>query len=284
MTPADKLVMAEARSRFASLVMRLDQEIDLAEAALLVAAEDAPHCNVAHSRALLEEFGAEARARIAHQPGGAISVFNQYIFEELGFVGNQTAYYDPRNSLLNYVLERRIGIPITLSVVYMEVGRRAGLRVDGVALPGHFIVRVHSLGDSDAATLVDPFRGKVIDEEDCQERLDVVYNGQVPLDREHLQTATSREIMVRLLRNLKAIYVQAQLHRRALATVERILLLGPHLLDERRDRGALLAQLNRLHEAIADTQTYLKFAPGAPDADTVREGLKNMRIRLAMLN
>ena len=181
-------------------------------------------------------------------------------FDEQGFAGNQSEYYDPRNSLLNHVLDRRTGIPITLSVVYIEVGRRAGLRVEGVGLPGHFIVRV---GDDDGAALVDPFHGTTIDEDDCQQRLDIVYGGQVPLTDEHLRATSTHEILVRLLRNLKAIYTQSQLYARALAVVERILLLAPHALDERRDRGLLLAQLGRFSPAIADLQTYLGFVPNA---------------------
>ena len=188
--------------------------------------------------ARLDELGAEARARVAAAGGGShVESLNRYVFEELGFAGDHANYYSPRNSLLNHVLERRMGIPITLSVVYMEVGRRAGLRIEGVGMPGHFIVR--AWGGDGRPVLVDPFQGKVIDEDDCQERLDTIYGGQVPLGEEHLRGVGPRDILVRVLGNLKAIYVQAQLYRRALAAVERILLLAPRDFDERRDRGML---------------------------------------------
>jgi regulator of sirC expression with transglutaminase-like and TPR domain len=281
MTPADKIAAAEARSRFAAEVLKPERWIGLARAALLVGAEEEPRvCNVKQCLARLDEMGEEARA--SSEGGLRVEALNRYFFDEQGFTGNQSNYYDPRNSMLHRVLERRTGIPITLSIVYAEVGRRAGLSVEGVALPGHFIVRASETGGE--SVLVDPFHGKVIDEEECQERLDVIYDGRVTLGEEHLRAVGVRATLVRVLANLKAVYVQGQLFRRALAAVERILLLTPHDLDERRDRGMLLAQLNRLPEAIAETQRYLNLAPDAHDADTVREQLKQMQNRHATLN
>jgi regulator of sirC expression with transglutaminase-like and TPR domain len=283
MTPSDKLAAADARRRFAAEVLRAEAAVSLARAALLLAAEEEPRrCDVAGCLRLLEEWGARARARVAAGAAGPVEALNQYLFGELGFRGNEDDYYDPRNSLLHRVLERRTGIPITLSIVYMEVGRRAGLEVEGVGLPGHFVVRAAPPGGE--PMLVDPFNAKATDEEECQQRLDVIYGGQVTLGEEHLRAVGVRAILARVLGNLKAVYVQAQLPRRALAAVERILLLAPHDLGERRDRGALLAQLGRLPEAIAETQSYLNLRPDAPDAEAVREQLKKMRARLSMLN
>lgn len=283
MTPSDKLTAARARARFARLVAGPKREFDLAEAALVVAAEDDPRCDVARGLRLLDEWGREGAARLGGERGAdRLAAFNAFMFEELGFAGNRQNYYDPRNSLLNQVLERRTGIPITLSIVYCEVGRRAGLAAQGIGFPGHFLVRVG--GESDQDTLVDPFNGAVVDEENCQELLDNMYGGQVPLGAEHLRPATAREIIIRLLRNLKGIYSQAHLHRQALAVVERILLLSPQDFDERRDRGALLVQLGRYAEAVTDLKTYLNFSPGAPDAEAVREQLKRAHNLSAMLN
>ena len=284
MTPADKLAAGEARRQFTQEVSQDAGAIDVARAALLIAAEEEPgRCDVARCLARLEEMGSEARARVERRGGSAVEALNRYLFEELGFAGDQANYYAPRNSLLNYVLERRQGIPITLSVVYMEVGRRAGLRVEGVGLPGHFIVRAFE-SEGAEGTLVDPFNRKVTDFEECRQRVDGIYEGMMSLGEEHLRAAGVRTILARILGNLKAVYVQAQLFRRALAAVERILLVTPHDLEERRDRGMLLAQLNRMNEAIADTQTYLNLSPDASDAEAVREQLKKMQIRLAMLN
>jgi regulator of sirC expression with transglutaminase-like and TPR domain len=283
MTPADKIAAVNARSRFAQEVLQPDVAIDLARAALLIGAEEEPQlCDVERCLARLEEMGEEARNLLSGVEGTRVGAFNQYFFGTQHFEGNEMDYYDPRNSMLHQVLERRTGIPITLAIVYIEIGRRAGLKVEGVGLPGHFIVRV-SEGEG-SGTLVDPFFGKETDEEECQRRLDVIYDGRVTLGDEHLRTVGVRTILVRVLGNLKAVYIQAQLFRRALAAVERMLLLIPHDLDERRDRGMLLAQLNQMPEAIAETQSYLNLAPDAPDAEEVREQLKKMHMRRAMLN
>lgn len=284
MTPADKLAAAEVRRGFAEEVSRPEGAIDLARAALLVGAEEEPrHADIGLCLARLDEMGEQARARAERWGGSRVEALNRYLFDEQGFAGNESDYYDPRNSMLHQVLGRHTGIPITLSVVYMEVGRRAGLRVEGLGLPGHFIVRASEGGEGEGV-LVDPFNRRTTDREECQSRLDAIYDGKVTLADEHLRPAGKRNILARLLGNLKAVYARAQLYARALAAVERILLLAPHNLEERRDRGMLLAQLGRTSEAVAETQTYLNLAPDAPDAETVREQLNKMRLREAMLN
>ena len=284
MTPADKVAAAEVRRRFAAEVSRPEGEVDLARAALLIGAEEEPRrADVARCLVRLDEMGEEARARAVRWGGTRVEALNKYLFEELGFVGNESDYYDPRNSMLHQVLGRRTGIPITLSVVYIEVGRRAGLRVEGVGLPGHFVVRAFE-GEEGEGVLVDPFNRRTTDPEECQSRIDLIYDGKLELSEEHLRAVGAHSILARMLGNLKAVYVRASLFRRALAAVERLILLDPSDLDERRDHGMLLAQLGRLHEAIADTQTYLNLAPNAADADAVREQLKKMQARQAMLN
>ncbi|MDT5294889.1 MAG: hypothetical protein QOJ76_1769 [Acidobacteriota bacterium] len=286
MTPADKLAAAGARTRFAKEVLQPEEAIDLARAALLIGAEEEPRrCDVGRCLARLDELGREARERSAAWGGSRVEALNRYLFEEQGFAGNEADYYDPRNSMLHQVLGRHKGIPITLSVVYIEVGRRAGLRVEGVGLPGHFIVRAWEEEEgAGRGVLVDPFNGRMTDDDECRKRLDVIYEGKIELSDEYLRPVGVRSILARMLGNLKAVYVQARLFRRALAAVERILLLTPHDLDERRDRGMLLAQLNRTTEAIAETQSYLNLAPDAIDAEVVREQLKKMQLRQAMLN
>src|SRR5919199_6041930 len=204
MTPCGKLRAAEARRQFEQLVAQPDASIDLAHAALLVAAEEQPEVDVEHYRARLFELGLAARAYVAARTWSPVEALNEFVLRELGFVGNQASYYDPRNSLLPYVIEERRGIPITLSVVYMELGRRAGLEVEGVGLPGHFVVRVRADSARGAESrLVDPFNRRAISDEDCQELLDSLYGGQVALASEHLRAATNREIPPRVLRNLK---------------------------------------------------------------------------------
>jgi regulator of sirC expression with transglutaminase-like and TPR domain len=165
----------------------------------------------------------------------------------------------------------------------MEVARRAGLSAEGVGLPGHFIVRVRESAGQEFQ-LVDPFNKRTLDLDDCQDRLDEAYGGQVRLTEEHLRATPRRGILVRLLTNLKAIYTRATLYRQALAATERILLLAPQAAAEHRDRGALLAQLDHLPEAIREEEAYLQLAPQASNAEQVREQLKALQRRQATLN
>ena len=284
MTPADKLAAAGARTLFALEATRPEGPVNLARAALLIAAEEEPRrVDVSRCLARLDELGEQARSRVLRGGGDAVGALNDFLFDEQGFAGNETNYYDPRNSLLNHVLSTRRGIPITLSIVYMEVARRAGIGAEGVGMPGHFIVRAWAESGG-RPVLVDPFHGRTIGRDECQQRLDALYEGRLRLTDEHLRAVGARAILARVLGNLKAVYAQAQLYRQALAAVERILVLAPDDPGERRDRGMLLAQLGRLHEAIADAQAYLSLAPQAPDAEAVREQLKKMRLKAALLN
>lgn len=283
MTPADKLAAAGARTLFALEATRPEGPVNLARAALLIAAEEEPRrVDVSRCLARLDELGEQARSRVLRGGGDAVGALNDFLFDEQGFAGNEANYYDPRNSLLNHVLSTRRGIPITLSIVYVEVARRAGLGAEGVGLPGHFVVRAWAEGGR--PVLVDPFYGRRIGRDECQQRLDTLYEGRLRLTDEHLRAVGARAILARVLGNLKAVYAQAQLYRQALAAVERILLLAPEDLGGRRDRAVLLAQLGRLPEAIAEAQSYLALAPQAPDAETVREQLKKMRLKAALLN
>ncbi|MBA2338888.1 MAG: tetratricopeptide repeat protein [Pyrinomonadaceae bacterium] len=283
MTPYNKLTANEARRRFASLIAGSDEAINLAHAALLIAEEEEPHGAVVRNLALLGEMGDEGRRRVEANRSTGVETLNSFMFDELGFAGDEQNYYDVRNSLLPQVLERRVGLPITLSIVYMEVARRAGLNAEGVGLPGHFIVRVGAGATKE--TLVDPFYGKVIDEGECQQRLDTMYGGQVVLTEKHLRAMSKREILVRVLRNLQGIYLNSNLHRQALAVIERILLLAPRSMEDHRVRGILLAQMNRLHEAIEELQFYLRHGGGsAEETEAVREQLKKLQAQIASFN
>jgi regulator of sirC expression with transglutaminase-like and TPR domain len=284
-TPDGKLLAAEARRRFAEMVARPEGAIDLAHAALLVAAEERPGTDVDGYRARLLELGLAARARVAASAGDPVGALNRFVFEEAGFRGNQEDYYDARNSLLSCVIDERRGIPITLSVVYMELGRRAGLEVEGVGLPGHFVARVRAnVEGREVTTLVDPFNRRRIDRDDCQQLLDSLYGGQIALAEEHLCASQPREILARLLRNLKSVYAQGRRFRLALSVIERILLVEPDAHAERRDRGALLGQLGRYGEAAAEMHAYLQAERDAPDSSLVREQLKKLRLQAAALN
>jgi regulator of sirC expression with transglutaminase-like and TPR domain len=285
MTPLSKLRAARARERFAEEVRKPAALVRLDRAALLIAAEDEAHKNVDVERYLaeLDALGAEARAALESASAGETVAFNRFLFDQKRFAGNQLDYYDPRNSFLNEVIDRRLGIPITLSVIYIEVGRRAGLDVEGVGLPGHFVVRVRELGEKEDL-LVDPFHGVMLTREDCQDRLDTVYDGLVRLSDEHLRRSSAAEILVRILRNLKAMYMRSNLYRQALSCADRILLLSPDEASEHRDRGVILSNLERFTEAAQETEFYLQSEANASDAAQVREHLNRIRRQQAMRN
>ncbi len=203
-----------------ALLTRPDREVNLGEAALLIAAEEYPGLAVRDYLVRLDEMGWALRQRLDDEPRPerAVMALNKYLFQEQGFRGNTKEYYDPRNSYLNEVLDRRTGIPITLSTVYMEVARRAGLDVEGVGLPGHFVVRIQAPGHP---LLVDPFNsGTVLTEKDCQQRLDRIFGGKVKMEPKMLQPCRHRDMLERILRNLKAVYIRDQDVQRALRMVE----------------------------------------------------------------
>jgi len=264
-----------ARSRFARLVTAPEADIDLAHAALLVAGEEYPQLVPDLYLRRLDILAERVRDRLADE-GAAVVVLQEMsrvLFEDERFRGNAEAYYDPRNSFLNDVLDRRLGIPLTLSIVFLEVGWRLGLPLEGVNFPGHFLVRYR--GEA-FGLLVDPFQaGEVRFEDQAQELLDRVYGGSVELRPDYLRTADRRDILIRLLANLKNIYMNAGDEVRAIGAVERILLVRP-VAEERRDRGMLLARLGRVDEAVTDLRQYLDAAPDAPDAGRVRMLLEQL--------
>jgi regulator of sirC expression with transglutaminase-like and TPR domain len=253
------------RSRFAAEVARPDAELDLATAALLIAAEEYPQLVPEPYLRRLDELAERARDRQwdATAPVVMLQDLSRVLFEEEGFRGNAEAYYDPRNSFLNDVLDRRLGIPITLSVVYLEVGWRLGLPLHGVNFPGHFLVRY----DGEALKLlIDPFQGgRIRFEDEAQDLLDHVYGGSVRMQQEFLRPAGRRDILVRMLENLKATYLNARDDARGLAALERILLLLPDSPDHVRDSGMVLTRLGRQQEAAAALLRYLELQPEAPD-------------------
>jgi regulator of sirC expression with transglutaminase-like and TPR domain len=260
-----------ARERFAALVGGPDERIDLAEAALLIAAEAYPDLDVSRYLDMLDEIaaGAAPALRACTTDAERVRRLVHYLASERQFRGNENDYYDPRNSFLNDVLERRTGIPITLALVYIEVARRLDLAVVGVGFPGHFLAK----HPGPTELIIDPFHGQLVSAAECAERLRVMVGREVPLDASHLRAATPREILVRMLRNLKQIHLQARDPGAALACSERILLVEPDLPPELRDRGLLYAQLEWYPAARADLERFLALAPDDPTAPVIRERL-----------
>lgn len=265
------------------MVAREDDAINLAEAALLIAAEEYPRLDIALYLEKLDHFGDLARERVGNlmDAHDAIAALNATLFDQLGFRGNREQYRDPRNSYLNAVIDRRTGIPITLTVVYMEVARRIGLFVQGVGLPMHFVAK-HRAATGDI--YIDPFNGgRLIGEIGCAEILAQMSGGRMALRPEYLEAVTPKQILTRMLNNLLGVYSTSDPHR-ALAAIERILLLNPDSPSHTRDHGLLLALTGDNQNAIAELERYLVLFPDAPDAETIREQIKTVKQNRARLN
>lgn len=259
----------EARERLAVLLGH-PGPLPLLEAMLLIAAEEHEGLDVLAQIGRVETIGAEAARRVTGlvNPFARLEALRGLIHDELGFKGNVDQYDDPRNSYLDDVLDRKLGIPLTLSILTIEVARRARIYAEGVGLPGHFIVRVIDQGRS---LLVDPFHGgHVVTLEDCRD-LVVRTTGRASLfKKESLDVAPPRAMLTRLLLNLKRIHLAAGEYNRALSIVERLLLIAAGDAKEIRDRGLLLAHLGQPGAAVTDLETYLAMAPQAADAESVR--------------
>lgn len=275
-------MISDPRVRFTRLARLPDDEIDLATAALLIAAEEYPDLDVDVYLAQLDDLAREGRGPIAGARTDAerASALTHFLCVEKGFVGNQDDYYDRRNSFLNEVLDRRSGIPITLALVYSEVGRRLGLAICGVGFPGHFLVKMETRPE----IVIDPFFGVVLDESQCRKRLQEVLGGNAPFDRRYLRAATTRETLVRILNNLKRIYLGAKELEQALSCSERILLLAPDNPFELRDRGLLYLQLECYGAAQADLERFLQLAPDDEHADTIRQSLIEARRHVVQIH
>ncbi len=274
---------------------------DLAAPAFLIARLEYPRLVPGPYLDRLDEMGDAAFHRIDKDPGHdaplapRIDTLNRYLFNELGFFGNREQYEDPRNSCLNEVLDRHTGIPITLSLVFIEVARRAGLRAEGVNFPGHFLVRVlHDLhtDDPDEGLIVDPFHGgAILNEHDCRLLLDGHMAGEAAWAPALLARATRRQILVRRLLNLTRLYVSWRSFPQARSVSDLLLALSPNAVTELRDRGLLAYHMNDFPAALRDLEEYLKLArlgegddDQAKDTAEVWEHVKALRRRVASLN
>jgi regulator of sirC expression with transglutaminase-like and TPR domain len=243
---------------------------DLAPAALAIARLEYPSLDPKPYLARLDRMGLEARAR-ARQPGtDPIRAFNEYLYDEQGFVGNRERYDDPRNSFINEVLDRRTGIPISLAVIYLEVADRAGLHVDGVNFPGHFLLRVREgYGDPRSeVAIIDPFHGGArLSEYDCRQLLRQHVGDEAAFDTSLLAPATRHDIIVRILVNLKRLYVRMRSFPQARFVSTLLLGIDPSAISELRDRGLLAYHLQDFAAALRDLEEYLRRAPKLPELE-----------------
>ena len=266
------------------VVQHPDAALDLARAALLVAAEADPRVDIDGQLHTLDTWAAELRRRLAPDWNNLqkLARLRSFVFEELGFQGDAKDYFSPSNSLLHEVIQRRRGVPLTLSIIFMELGWRIGIPFEGVGFPGHFLIR---LTGEPRDLVLDPFNhARTMHEEDCRRLLDEVTGGRLEFDDRLLASVSKRDMITRLLRNLKGAYLRADDDEGALAAVERLLLLSPDDHDEVRDRGLLLFRLRRHGAALDALTAYLKARPEAPDRDAVAQQVVALRQLLADLN
>jgi len=256
-------------------------EPDVFEGAMCIAKVEYPGLDVPLYRTRLEEFGRDGRGCLKAKGRRGVEQFNVFFFDTLGFHGNADDYYDPRNSYLNDVIERRTGIPITLSTVYCEVARRAGLRAYGVGFPGHFLVKC-LLAEGDV--IVDPFNTRTVSRDDCQELLNSFSPGGPPVSDEMFEVAGPRDILSRMLNNLRRIHAGRGEFARAVRWVDMDIDLRPESPHNFRERGMLYVQMEDFGKALTDLEHYLRLVPSSPDLPQVREQIQLIRKLLSHLN
>ncbi|MGB3206405.1 MAG: transglutaminase-like domain-containing protein, partial [Crinalium sp.] len=239
-----------ARQYFSQEIQQPEPQIDLGKAALYIAKEEYPNLDPEEYLNALDTMASEIQKRLPEQryPLRVLQTINNYLYDDLGFTGNKKDYYDPRNSFLNDVIERRTGIPITLSLLYLEIARRLDFPMVGIGMPGHFMIRPEF---ENVGIFVDAFnRGEIMFDEDCEERLSQIYQQPISsIPAELLQPVSNRQFLARMLTNLKMIYLSRRNFKSSVAAVERILLLFPDAVMELRDRGLLYYELQRWQEA-----------------------------------
>jgi regulator of sirC expression with transglutaminase-like and TPR domain len=273
----DPDVLPENRALFTRLLNLSDPDLPLARACLLIAAEVYPNLDIDHylSRLAQISYTAEERSGKPDSSFEQASGLSRYLFGELQFRGNTREYFDPENSLINRVLERRTGIPLTLSVIYLEVGWHLGLPLAGVCFPGHFLVK---FADGSGDVLIDPFGGGVrINEEECLVKLRDLYGQDAELRPEYFRSASKRQILTRVLNNLKNIYLCASEYSRALGIVEMLCLLNPRSYSGLRERAFLYYQLEYYAAAVRDLESYLEHCPHSRDLDSIQRDISQIR-------
>jgi regulator of sirC expression with transglutaminase-like and TPR domain len=267
----------KARQSFQQIASLDEETMSLDRAALTMAWEEYPGLDVLQYLRKLDTLAARAEVLLGVERSaiGVIEGINEVLFVQEGLRGNDEDYYDPRNSYLNEVLDRGLGIPISLSVIYMEVAKRINFPVKGVGFPGHFLIK-HVADDRDI--VIDAFdRGRILSEKDCQELLDKIYGGTVSMNASLLQPMEKRAILTRMLFNLKGVYIQKENYYKALSIINKILMLNPGTPSEIRDRGLVYMQTSLFAEALADLESYLDLSIAPEDSAYIQNHIKMLR-------
>ncbi|MEM8719662.1 MAG: transglutaminase-like domain-containing protein [Cyanobacteria bacterium P01_G01_bin.39] len=253
-----------------------DEQIDLAKASLYFAQAEYPDLDVEQYLNFLATTAVEIKTLLPSEgyPLKVVQAINNYLFKQLKFQGNKLDYYNPDNSFLHHVIERKLGIPISLSVIYLAIAKRINFPMVGIGMPGHFLIRPEF---EDVGIFVDPFnQGEILFIDDCQARLDETYQQQLKLDPSWLAPISNKQILTRMLNNLKYIYLHRRQLDKALSTMSGIIKIVPDNFSEIRDRGLLYYQINRWSEAIIDLEYFLKVSPDSNDAPMIEILLAKM--------
>ena len=278
--------MIKSNDYFASLVQD-DAHIPLFEAALCIAQDDEHLLDLNACLTDIDKFAVRLKRRLHADiaPIPKLRLLNNFFYQELGFSGNFNDYYNPDNSYLHKVLSTRRGIPISLAVIYMELAQQVGLDVKGISFPGHFLMKL-SIKTGDI--ILDPFNGASLSREEIEERLEPYFvNGRNPDDpplASYLANATERSILVRMLRNLKAVYAEQPHWKEFLSVQQKLVILLPDEIEERRDRGLAYANLDCPNAALQDIEAYLAQCPQATDAELLRMRLPELRAASRKIN
>jgi regulator of sirC expression with transglutaminase-like and TPR domain len=268
---------AVARRRFREIADRPDPHVDLVEASLVIALEERPSLDIDSYLSQVSAWSGAIIDRLegAHDVERVIAVINQFLFDEEGFRGENDDYYDPRSALVSEMLDRHAGLPITLSILYLEISRRVGIDAAGVSLPGRFLVKLSGVFGE---IVVDPFDGgRILSTIELQKMLDSLYGGGVRLREHHLRSFSRKEVLARELAQLKAAYLARHDLVHAAATIDRLLILDDRDAFEMRDRAGLAMQMHSYATAIDCLQRYLSLMPHADDRNAIREQIEYLR-------
>jgi regulator of sirC expression with transglutaminase-like and TPR domain len=268
---------AEHRERFVAEISQPDEAIDVIRAALFLGLEHEPDADVQVAERALATLAEEAATRIAQHDsvGAAVRQLCQYVHDEQGFAGDATRYYEAQNSFLHRVLERRCGLPITLALIYLHAGRAAGLKVDGISFPAHFLVRV----TDEERVIIDPFHGHPLQLEDCRRMLAHALNGRETDLEPYLEPASNGEIVGRMLTNLKGLYLERTDLANALACCERRILLKPSSLADAIDHALVLERMGNARRAVQELERCLGLRPDEATAAGIESKLRALRGR-----
>lgn len=272
---------------FAALMRLRDEDLPLDRAAALLARGIAyPDLDVDRVLARLDRMAGEARDRLPpdRAPARTVAALNDYLFREVGLRGNDDAYYDPRNSFLNDVLIRRLGIPISLAVVYIEVARRLDFPLAAVSFLAHFLIKHAAGGEVEGDLYIDPYHGgALLTVDQLRERVARFYEGRLPFATHYLGAVTKKQVLIRMLQNLKEIYLnRLNDARHTLTIVQYLLLVAPWDLEQRRDRGLLALQIGDPALALEDLETYVKFVANDPNLPVIRGYIDALRRRFSL--